>query len=169
MALTIFLSHSTHDDAVVAVLREALESHNVSVWADSQRLSAGEALTPRIRQAIADAQHCVVLLSPRACTSEWVRKEIQLALEVQRSRSDGYKVIPVLYDGVTTDAIPGLLGEDVVAVTLGKDSNAIPEVLPDLLAALGLRLPDDRRRIVSRTSAPLAELTYRSPDGAPAV
>src|SRR5215471_2951987 len=143
MALTIFLSHSTHDDAVVAALREALGSYGVSVWADSQRLSAGEALTPQIRQAIAEVQHFVVLLSPRACASEWVRKEIQLALEVQRSRSDGYKVIPVLYDGVTTDAIPGLLGEEVVAVTLGNGPNAITEALTALLPALGLRLPDD--------------------------
>ena len=137
MAQTIFLSHSTQDDAVVDALR--------------------------------------------------------VALEVQRSRHDGYKVIPVLYDGVTPDAIPGLLGEEVVAVTLGNDPNAITEALKALLPALGLRLPDDLRRVAPRASAPLAELTlhltapdiveqdgtrratalaeltYRSPDGAPAV
>lgn len=118
MALTIFLSHSTQDDTVVEALREALESYGVSVWDDAQRLSAGEPLTPRIRQAITEAKHFVVLLSPHACASEWVRKEIQLAREVQQSPKDGYKVIPILYDGVMTKDIPGLLGEDIVAVTL---------------------------------------------------
>lgn len=34
MPHTIFLSHSTHDDAIVAALRAALEVHGVSVWAD---------------------------------------------------------------------------------------------------------------------------------------
>jgi hypothetical protein len=32
MPVAIFLSHSTHDDATVAALRIALESHGVSVW-----------------------------------------------------------------------------------------------------------------------------------------
>jgi len=40
MPVIIFLSHSTHNDATVAELCTALESHDVSVWADSQRLSA---------------------------------------------------------------------------------------------------------------------------------
>jgi hypothetical protein len=41
MPVIIFLSYSTPDDATVAALQTALESHGASVWADSQRLSAG--------------------------------------------------------------------------------------------------------------------------------
>lgn len=63
MPVAIFLSHSTRDDATVAALRTALESHGVSVWADLQRISPGEELTPRIQEAIASAQHFVVLLT----------------------------------------------------------------------------------------------------------
>jgi TIR domain len=66
MPVAIFLSHSTRDDATVAALRAALESYGVSIWADSQRLSAGEELIPRIQEAIANAHHFVVLVSPRA-------------------------------------------------------------------------------------------------------
>jgi hypothetical protein len=40
MPVTIFLSHSTHDDATVGALRRALERHGIPGWADSQRLSA---------------------------------------------------------------------------------------------------------------------------------
>jgi hypothetical protein len=39
MPVTIFLSHSTHDDAIVAALRTALERQGISVLADSQRRS----------------------------------------------------------------------------------------------------------------------------------
>jgi tetratricopeptide (TPR) repeat protein len=191
--MTIFLSHPSEDNTLVEALQEALESHSVSVWADLQQITAGEVLTPSIRQAITKAEHCVVLLSPHACNSAWVHKEIQLAQEVQRSRSDGYKVIPVLCAGVTTDALPALLGEEVRAVTLGNGPNAIAEALPDLLAALGRRQQDAPRRVAPRASVPLAELTlhltapdiveqdgtrratalaeltYRPPDGGPAV
>lgn len=108
MPVTIFLSHSTHDDATVAALRTALESHGVSVWADSQRLSPRQELTPRIQEAIANSHHFVVLLSLRAISSSWVHKEVQLAQTVKQSRRDGYKVIPVLYDGVAPGELPWL-------------------------------------------------------------
>ncbi|MGH8063644.1 MAG: toll/interleukin-1 receptor domain-containing protein [Candidatus Entotheonellia bacterium] len=159
MPVAIFLSHSTYDDATVAELRIALESHGVSVWADSQRLSAGEELTPRIQEAIANAQHFVVLLSPRAINSPWVHKEVQLAQTVKQSRRDGYKVIPVLYDGVTPGALPWLFDAEIVAVTLGNGPNAIAAALPDLLVALGLRLPDDPLLPTPLETVPLAELT----------
>src|SRR5882724_2286475 len=57
MPITIFLSPSIHDDATVTALRKALEPRGVSVWADSQRLSAGDALTARIQEAIREPQH----------------------------------------------------------------------------------------------------------------
>jgi hypothetical protein len=193
MALTIFLSHSIQDDAIVADLRTALEAHGVSVWADSQRLSAGEALTPRIQQAIAEAQHFVVLLSPRAINSHWVHKEVQHAQAVQRTRYDGFKIIPVVYDGVTPGALSWLFGEEVLAVELGTGPDAIVVALDVLLPALGLQQPDEPRRVPPLDTAPfadltlhltepgiveqdgtrrataIAELTYQPPDGAPPI
>src|SRR5215831_10885899 len=120
MPITVFLSHSTHDDTTVTALRQALEPHGVSVWADSQRLSAGDPLTAHIQKAISEAKHFMVLVSPRSINASWVRKEVQLAQEVQRTRPDGYKVIPVRYDGVTYGDLSGLFGEEVVAVALGS-------------------------------------------------
>ena len=57
MPITIFLSPSIHDDATVTALRKALEPRSVSVWADLQLLSAGDALTTRIQEAIREPQH----------------------------------------------------------------------------------------------------------------
>jgi hypothetical protein len=159
MALTIFLSHSTQDDTIVAALRTALEAHGVSVWADSQRLSAGEALTPSIQRAIAEAQHFVVLLSPRAFNSHWVYDEVRHAQAVQRTRHDGYKVIPVVYDGVAPSALRWLFGEEVLAVELGAGPNAIAAALDAFLPALGLRQPDEPRRVLPLDTVPFADLT----------
>ena len=41
MPVAIFLSHSTHDGATVAVLRTVLESYGVSAWADSSASALG--------------------------------------------------------------------------------------------------------------------------------
>src|SRR5215471_6590373 len=143
MPITVFLSHATHDDATVTALRQALEHHGVSVWADSQRLSAGDPLTARIQEAISQSQHFMVLVSPRSINASWVRKEVQLAQEVQRAHGGGYKVIPVLYDGATYEILPQLFGRQVAAVRLGSGPNAVATALPALLAALGLARPDD--------------------------
>src|SRR5262245_40401043 len=159
MPVTVFLSHSTHDDPTVAALRQALEQHGVSVWADSQRLSAGDNLTARIQDAIRNAQHFMVLVSPRAIKAPWVHQEVQLAQAVQRARQDGYKVIPVLYDGVAAGALPGLFGEAVLAVLLGRTPNAVAAALPQLLAALGPERPDEPVLASPLDTAPLAELT----------
>ena len=147
------------DNAIVAALKAALEAHDgVVVWADFERLRAGEALTQRITQEIREAEHCVVLLSPSACASAWVQKEIQLAQEVQRTRP-AYQLIPILYNGATTSDILTRLGEEVKAVRLSHGPNAIAEALAELLPALGLRLPEALRHAVSRASVALADLT----------
>jgi hypothetical protein len=101
----------------------------------------------------------MVLVSLRSINALWVRKEVQLAQEVQRTRGDGYKVIPVLYDGVTTGALPWLFGEEALAVTLGIGPNAVAAALPALLAALGLERPDELSLPTALDTAPLAELT----------
>src|SRR5205807_181655 len=48
MSQHIFISHTTKDDATVAVLRRALESLGLSVWADSRELTGGDELAPKI-------------------------------------------------------------------------------------------------------------------------
>ena len=159
MPLTIFLSHSTHDDALVTALRQALEPYGVSVWADSQRLSGGDDLTVQIQQAISAAQHVMVLLSPRAINAPWVYKEVQWAQAVQRTRHDGYKVIPLLYDGVTAGALLWLFGAEVAAIALGSGPNAVAAALPALFAALGLERPVEPVVPTALETAPLAELT----------
>ena len=172
--MAIFLSHSSEDHAIVAALKAALEAHDgVVVWADFERLRAGEALTQRITQEIREAEHCVVLLSPSACASAWVQKEIQLAQEVQRTRP-AYKIIPILYNDSTTSDILTRLGEEVKAVRLSHGPNAIAEALAELLPALGLWLPEALRHAVSRASVALADLTLHlsapdmvEQDGAP--
>ena len=145
----IFMSHATADDAVVSELRKALDALRVPTWTDSRELTGGDQLDPEIMKAIEEAEHFLVVLGPLTQNSRWVKKEIDHALAVRRRRGDGYKVIPLLLPGVEPSALPLWFGSEPLALTLDLGPGGVQDVLPDLLAALGRRLPDDpqpRRR-----------------------
>jgi len=154
----VFISHTTADDAVVAEIRIALGRAGVEVWADSQRLSGGDLLEPRIREAIETAQHFIAVLSTPAINSTWVAREVKYALEVQKKRTDGFKVIPVLLPPIEPSALGLWFGEEPVAVRIQVGPGGIAAAMPDLLAALGLQLPTERESPSTVGAAPIADL-----------
>ena len=115
-AKKVFISHSGKDDGVVAEIRQALESLGLGVWADSRQLTGGDELEPEILKAIDDARHLVAVLSLNAVNSRWVAKEIQYAMKVKKKRTDGFKVVPILLDGIEPAALPLWFQEEPAAV-----------------------------------------------------
>ena len=146
----VFISHASADDMFVAELRRRLEAQGVPVWVDSRNLRGGDELAPEIEQVITEAAHVVVVISPATVNSEWVSREVEKALEVQRSRP-GYRVIPVLLSGITTK------GPAVVVPRRSRSRSRSDEgplglivAMPKLLAALGVR----ERPTTSRSTRP---------------
>ena len=138
----IFISHATADDGFVADLRRGLEGQGLAVWVDSRNLRGGDRLEQEIRQAIADASHCIVVLSPQTVNSPWVRREISQALAAQEARPD-YRVIPLLLPGITPAALALWFEREPVAVPIALGAGELALALPRLLAALGRELPSD--------------------------
>ncbi len=164
-AAEIFISHTTADDAIVAEIRKALEGQGLTVWVDSRELSAGDDLKDTIREQIEQARHFMVVLSPEVINSVWVDKEIKHALKVQKDRTDGYKVIPILLDGVTPSALHHWFGKkDLCAVRIGSGHDAGANALSELLAAVGQRLPSDsepdREFTASRVAHPVIGASF---------
>src|SRR4051794_21655757 len=95
----VFISHLSADDAFVDELRRRLAAEGVPVWVDSRYLRGPGRLAPGIEQAITRAAHVVVVISPATVKSAWVSREVEKALEVQRSRP-GYRVVAVLLPGI---------------------------------------------------------------------
>jgi len=112
---SVFISHSSQDDQVVAEIRQALEGLRIETWADSQWLAGGDKLELSIDQAIEKASHFLAILSPNTINSAWVAKEIRQALKVQKKRGDAYKVIPVLLPGIEPSALHLWFGKEPVA------------------------------------------------------
>src|SRR5215475_8098552 len=161
----IFISHASKDDDFVKELRTALESHRLPVWVDSRALRGGAKLAPEIEQAIEAARQTIVVLSPNTINSPWVRKEIQQSLAVEKRRKeDGYRVIPLLLPGVEPSALALWFDEEPVGVKVELKVGGVSEALPQILAALGERLPDDYQPHKTTPQKPVEELIVKLND-----
>jgi CHAT domain-containing protein len=161
----IFISHASMDDNFVKELRTALESQRLPVWVDSRNLRGGAKLAPEIEQAIETARQTIVVLSPKTINSPWVRKEIQQALAVEKRRGkDGYRVIPLLLPGVEPSALALWFDEEPVGVKVEFKVGSVNEALPQILVALGERLPTDYQPPEPLPQKPVEELIVEMSD-----
>lgn len=127
----------------------------MEVWADSQRLAAGDLLTASVMGASDRCEHFLAVVSTNAINSPWVAKEIKYAIERTK------RVIPVLLPPIEPSALPLWFAEEPVGLKLSIGlARRLSAALPDLLAALGLRQPTEK--LVALQRAP------RNPLAAPA-
>ncbi len=77
----IFISHATKNDDIVKKLRVTLELQDNLTWVDSRELTRGDDLKAKIESSIRDASHFLVVISIDALNSEWVQREVRIALE----------------------------------------------------------------------------------------
>jgi len=154
--MSVFISHTTKDDQVVKKIRKALESLSIPVWVDSQGLTPGDKLTPKVQKAIEDHEHLIAVLSVNAINSTWVKKEIEYALGLNK------KVIPVMLPGIEPSALALWFGskphDEPVGVPLADGPGGVSNALPDILAALGIDLPADKVAAVQAELVPVADL-----------
>ena len=78
--MQVFLSYARSDEAFAKSLSAELSKHGISVWLDEEQILPGENLHQRIAEALAKSNAMVVLISPEAMNSQFVRSEIEYAL-----------------------------------------------------------------------------------------
>lgn len=88
----VFISHSTKDAIFVDKLVERLRDHYIMTWYAPRNMPGGY-FAENIQQALDNCDWFLVVLSPDALKSDWVRQETELAMEDNRYRG---KVLPVL-------------------------------------------------------------------------
>jgi len=78
------------------------------------------------------------------------------------SRSaDGYRVIPLLLRGIEVSALENWFDETPLGVSVELNTGGVSEALPQILAALGERLPDDKQAIQEADARLVAELKLK--------
>lgn len=79
-----FISYSSRDEAFAVSLRTSLESQGVKCWFAPAHMRIGDSISQRIRDEIYRHDRLLLILSRDAADSNWVRQEVDVALERER-------------------------------------------------------------------------------------
>lgn len=112
--MKVFLSYTEADREVAKGLASHLEKAGHTVWYPDGALFPGDNWALEVGKALDESEAMVVLLSPQAMKSDWVRKDIEFALGAVQYRR---RLIPMMVK--PTSDIPWIL-EKFPMVRLNK-------------------------------------------------
>lgn len=97
----VFLSYSRNDTDIMRRVRDHLLDEGIVVWTDETLVPGTPSWMDAIEDAIERADALVVLLTPNAKKSRWVKKEEMRYAEMQEKR-----IFPLLARGTEKTSIP---------------------------------------------------------------
>jgi TIR domain len=90
----VFLSHSNHDLEMASRISAVLRRHGIPVFFSPQNIIGAQQWQDEILMALQRCDWFLVLLSPEAVDSMWVRREIAFALNERQYEN---RIIPLTY------------------------------------------------------------------------
>ncbi|NBH02727.1 toll/interleukin-1 receptor domain-containing protein [Amycolatopsis sp. SID8362] len=93
----IFISHSSANKSFVKRLAMDLAQRGFEVWYDEWRLDVGARLTETIRASVGASSFVLVAMSAEMLASDWVKRELDQALEMERAEKRDI-ILPVRLD-----------------------------------------------------------------------
>ena len=90
----IFLSHSDQDRQFVERLVSVMRRHGLPIWYSRTDVLGGQQWHDEIGEALRRCDWFVLVLSPSALESMWVKREMYFALNQNRFEN---KIVPLLY------------------------------------------------------------------------
>jgi len=138
---SIFLSHSSKDKFFVRELAERLRVYGVKVWLDEAEIKIGESLTEKIGRAIDEMDYVGVILSSNSINSEWVQRELQVAIQKELSKKK-VVILPILIELVE---IPPFLRDKLYADFTSPEK--YESTFPKILIAMGISIEENKHII----------------------
>ena len=122
---SMFISHSWKDKPIARRIGNDLRKYGVDVWIDEASIKIGDSLISKIREGIDKVDFLVALISRNSIESEWVTKELDIAMN-QEISNKRVKVLPVLLDDSTPPGfLLGKLYADVPKIGYGSMMNML--------------------------------------------
>lgn len=91
----IFVSHNTLDAPFINPMVDTLRQRGIEVWKAPESILPGEDWVDAIERGLSQSTHVVLVISPSAVESEWVRLEMNTAIRLEREGK--IKIIPLNY------------------------------------------------------------------------
>jgi formylglycine-generating enzyme required for sulfatase activity len=130
----VFISYATKDAEFAHRLADDLKRLGVQVWIAPESIRPGESWVSAIERGLEESSHVVVVLTPAALESRWVKKETDIA--IARERKGRIQVIPL---NVEPCAVPLFLSSyQMVSFRSDYDVG-----LSQLAEILGIRIPPE--------------------------
>ena len=115
----VFLSHSSHDREFTRNLANVLRRHRVPVWFSEVNILGAQQWHDEIGRALRRSDWFVLILSPNAVASKWVKRELVYALSDDRFENH---IVPVLYKSCDHEELSWTLSQ-IQMVDFGTDLN----------------------------------------------
>ena len=97
----IFISHSHKDKNIALDLKKALKERAIDAWAFELDLPFGRNIVNDVKACLTKADCVLFLLSEHSRQSQWVGKELGLALDLQEKGSGRPQIIGVLCESAS--------------------------------------------------------------------
>lgn len=108
MPVEVFLSHSSADREFVAKLADVLRRHGIPVWYSETNILGARQWHDEIGAALKRCDWFVLVLSPDAVASKWVKRELMFCL--LEDRYDG-RIAPVIHRPCNDDELSWTLDQ----------------------------------------------------------
>ncbi|MEG4484343.1 TIR domain-containing protein [Microcoleus sp. D2_18a_B4] len=99
----VFVSYAEQDKATMEKIRNSLRRESLTVWTNTTDIQTGEAFEAAIQRGIEQADNVVYLLSPDSLDSHFARKELEIALSLNK------RIIPLLVRETSAEKMPNAL------------------------------------------------------------
>ncbi len=103
----VFLSHAARNRRFATRLATTLRAAGVPVWYSRTHLVGAQQWHDEIGRALARCDWFLLLLSPAAVDSEWVKRELLYALNDKRYKS---RILPIVYQNCDMNRLSWTLG-----------------------------------------------------------
>ena len=113
----VFLSHSSKDRRIASRIAAMLREHGVPVWYSETNLFGAQQWHDEIGAALARCDWFLLILSPQATRSQWVKRELHYALRTPRYDD---RIVPIRHLKCDPDLLSWTL-EDIQAVDFTQD------------------------------------------------
>jgi len=125
--MRVFISHSSKDTPIARQLARRLSEAGLKVWFPEDEILPGDNWAKKIGQALEESDLMVVLVTPHAFESEWLKAEIQYALTAEQYEG---RLIPVFLGSAseTSSDIPWILRK-LNPVRIGESGEDWQQVL----------------------------------------
>jgi cellulose biosynthesis protein BcsQ len=132
----IFISHDHQDQKFVEkMIQPFFNDHGIRTWYDRQNIMGGTQWKDAIVEGLNSSDWFAVVLSPRSVQSEWVRREVEWAMDTKPGR-----VLPILMEPCDSS----LLHSDLAGIQFEDFTHDVEAGQKRLLAFMVRKLNEER-------------------------